>query len=96
MSGELSPLHDSLSGSDFIRDELRDHSACRTCGSREPVRLGTVDGVPRCSDCYDGWLRCAICRRWIVEDGSSVRVNLDGRLGELCSYCQDRFHEATA
>lgn len=45
---------------DFVSDERRDMSACRRCGSTDPVRLGREG----CSDCYDGWPRCQTCGCW--------------------------------
>jgi hypothetical protein len=45
---------------DYERKRRREMSACFTCGSPDPVRIE----AGRCSDCYDGWPRCPICRCW--------------------------------
>lgn len=45
---------------DFERKRRRETSSCHKCGSPDPVRLG-VEG---CSDCYDGWPRCPLCKGW--------------------------------
>lgn len=84
---------DVLGAAEMAADEIRNATACPTCGSPEPVRVGMVEGLARCSDCHD-WPRCVTCRRWLDtnDDWSlSVPVTLrSGDIGLVCHVCQDR------
>ena len=84
--------YDLLGLADAARDERKHMSACPSCGSPEPVRVGTANGRGVCSDCWDGWRRCVLCRRWLDFDAQSISLAYIGPkgIGDLCSYCQDR------